>query len=118
MPKKPATICVRCGALKRDRCEKCGTGDISGWSGDRRRRSRIARGYDKHWLKIVKRKKVANPLCEECERRGRVTKMKQVHHIVPFLGIDDPKRLDWDNLESLCIPCHAMKTGRSESWRG
>jgi 5-methylcytosine-specific restriction endonuclease McrA len=32
--------------------------------------------------------------------------MKEVNHKKPFDGIDDPLRLDWDNLESLCLPCH------------
>lgn len=55
-----------------------------------------------------------NPLCEECEERGRITPVDDVHHIVSFMSTDDPlERLrlafDFDNLMSLCDGCHAKK---------
>jgi 5-methylcytosine-specific restriction protein A len=49
-----------------------------------------------------------HPLCEECERNGRTTAMYYVDHITPIrLGGD---RLRWDNLQSLCKPCHHTKS--------
>jgi hypothetical protein len=35
--------------------------------------------------------------------------MKEVNHKIPFDGIDDPLRLDWGNLESLCLSCHRIR---------
>ena len=57
---------------------------------------------------------VCNPLCEECEKRDRITPVDDVHHIVSFMSTDDPlERLrlafDFDNLMSLCDECHAKK---------
>jgi 5-methylcytosine-specific restriction protein A len=107
--KKPATICTVCGKLKRGTCPHCGNGSAR-W-GSSHRDSRIERGYDKHWMKRRAQKVAANPLCEECERHGRVTITKQVHHIKAFKSLADPLRLAWDNLMSVCIPCHAVLTG-------
>ena len=108
MPTKPATICPKCGTLKRGECPQCGTGR-RGWPTDRG--TRQERGYDNDWIKLEARKKEANPFCEQCEREGRIVPTDQVHHIVAFKGRDDPLRLDWDNLESLCTACHAKETG-------
>lgn len=109
MRKKPATICPTCGKLKRGRCTHCGK--APGWGDDRFRGSRIARGYGRDWQKLRARKVVANPLCEECERHGRITITEEVHHIISFRGLNDPLRLDWDNLRSVCKACHAVLTG-------
>jgi 5-methylcytosine-specific restriction protein A len=35
-----------------------------------------------------------------------------VDHIVPFQDVDDPRRLDPTNLQSLCHECHSRKTQR------
>ena len=44
-------------------------------------------------------------LCQECRKHGRYTIASEVHHIVP-LWQDRDKRLDDDNLISLCRRCH------------
>jgi len=71
------------------------------------------RGYDARWRKLRRMKLAANPLCEECERRRLVVRATMVHHIMPIKGPDDPGRLDWDNLMSLCEPCHDAKHSSS-----
>jgi 5-methylcytosine-specific restriction protein A len=63
------------------------------------------------WRKLRKAKLLANPLCEPCERTGRVTAAAEVHHKLarrehPALA------LDWDNLECCCRNCHRAATLR------
>ena len=55
-----------------------------------------------------------DPLCEECKRKGRVTLATDVDHIEPFDGVSDSRRLEWNNLQSLCRSCHNEKTARQE----
>lgn len=43
--------------------------------------------------------------CVMCRARGVVTRATMVHHIVPVKK-DWDKRLDLDNLMSLCESCH------------
>lgn len=50
----------------------------------------------------------AEPLCRMCAAEGRVTAATLVDHIVP---IEDGGAVLADaNLQSLCIPCHGIKT--------
>lgn len=65
-----------------------------------------------HWQQLRHRKFCANPLCEICLMRGRVTPTEEVHHIKPVeSGRDEGemRRLAYDfaNLQSLCKACHA-----------
>ncbi|WP_212925341.1 HNH endonuclease [Oceanobacillus sp. J11TS1] len=46
-----------------------------------------------------------NHLCQRCLKEKKITKAQVVHHIVELL-VDWSKRLDLDNLESLCHSCH------------
>lgn len=54
------------------------------------------------------------PLCEECERQGKVTRSTVRDHRIPLAegGLDDSS-----NEQALCEPCHAVKT-KGESARG
>lgn len=62
------------------------------------------------WKTLRNSKRMANPLCEECERNGVITAMYCVDHKIPIRsgGSFD----DWDNLQSLCRKCHDIKSGR------
>ena len=66
---------------------------------------------DKRWRSIIAAKKRTNPLCERCEKKGRVTPMSEVHHKKPFQWgrtreeIED-LAFDFDNTESICNKCH------------
>jgi 5-methylcytosine-specific restriction protein A len=69
---------------------------------------------DKRWKFIVVSKKRVNPLCERCEKNGKVVQMQEVHHVIPFetgKTAEEVDRLafDWDNVESLCEPCHEAR---------
>jgi len=66
------------------------------------------RGYDGKWRRLRALKLKRNPLCEECERLGRVVPATMVHHIVP-IEQDPTLRLVWSNLMSLCEACHDVK---------
>jgi 5-methylcytosine-specific restriction endonuclease McrA len=66
---------------------------------------------DKRWKTIRQAKFEENPLCELCEAAGRVTQTEEVHHKRPFQTGTTPEEIeilafDWDNLQSLCTPCH------------
>ena len=56
----------------------------------------------------------ANPLCEQCQRKGLVVLATEVDHIVPlFKGGSDLM----DNKQSLCIDCHKIKTAKDMGYR-
>lgn len=59
------------------------------------------------WMEIRARWLRANPLCCVCEAEGKITVADEVDHIVPLSvgGRDDES-----NYQSLCKPCHAVKT--------
>jgi 5-methylcytosine-specific restriction protein A len=79
------------------------------------RGSRIARGYDKDWLRLRSwfLAQPGNQVCRSCASRGVVTRAIEVDHIIPFRGRADPRRLDPKNLQALCVSCHRRKGGRS-----
>jgi len=68
------------------------------------------RGYGRQWRKLRKQKLDINPLCERCESKGETKLARDVDHIRPTRGPEDPKHWDWKNLQSLCPTCHRKKT--------
>lgn len=113
MPQKPPRICSRpgCRGLVRDDvCSACGPVKRSGWQSDRERGNRHERGYDSRWVRLRDAYLAQHRLCERCEAEGRTALAEQVHHVDGFDGLDDPKRLDWDNLQALCEECHNQIT--------
>jgi 5-methylcytosine-specific restriction endonuclease McrA len=68
------------------------------------------RGYLDGWPELRDYYKAAHPYCEDCPypRASYV----EVDHIIPFDGMDDPLRLDEDNLRTRCRRHHAAKTAR------
>lgn len=77
-------------------------------------RSAAKRGYNNKWQAKRKRFLIQHPLCEDCKRKGKITKATVVDHIIPHRG---DKKLMWDenNWQSLCKPCHDKKTGSEDS---
>ena len=63
--------------------------------------------YTKQWKKISKLYRQSHPLCEECERNGRITPADLVDHIQAVS--DGGSMWDWDDLQSLCMACHNRK---------
>lgn len=60
------------------------------------------------WKGLRAEKVRNNPLCEECLRKGIVKQTEEVHHIIPIDidNLDEDLAYGYDNLISLCIPCH------------
>ena len=79
-----------------------------------RRESSSKRGYGSRWRVRSKLYLKANPLCVECNRKGKLTPATVVDHIKPHRGAP---LLMWDetNWQALCKPCHDRKTGRQDS---
>ncbi|WP_017732726.1 HNH endonuclease [Nafulsella turpanensis] len=61
------------------------------------------------WQKVRVMKLQHNPLCEECERQGILNPGNEIDHIIS-ITIRWDLRLSWDNLQTLCKPCHSRKT--------
>lgn len=73
------------------------------------RASAAARGYDARWRKQRSAYLRHNPLCVMCEAHGVTTAATLVDHIVPLA---DGGTHAVGNLQSLCVQCHARKTGQ------
>jgi 5-methylcytosine-specific restriction endonuclease McrA len=70
------------------------------------RGSKQSRGYGGEWERISRMKRQQTPVCEVCNDATA----DDVDHIVPFNGVHDPKRTEWQNLQSICRRCHNGKT--------
>jgi len=77
---------------------------------DRTGRDREMQGFynSPAWRKLSNLKLQQSPVCEECFKRGRITKAVIADHIVPAREYRD-RRLDIENLQSLCRGCHNRK---------
>jgi 5-methylcytosine-specific restriction protein A len=75
---------------------------------DRNRRDPRAKAfYDSAaWGRVRRHKLRCNPLCEVCQRGGLIVAASIVHHVTPLADCPD-LAFDWDNLESICGPCHS-----------
>ena len=73
--------------------------------------------HSNQWREVRKHKLLLTPLCEVCTMDGRVTPAQMVHHKIELRSPNGwEKRLDLDNLESICYECH-NKQDHSYSWK-
>lgn len=70
-----------------------------------RRPTAAKRGYDARWSRLRRAHLEEHPFCVKCTAFGEI-----VDHIVPIADAPD-RRLDPDNLRTLCVPCHNTITG-------
>ena len=63
--------------------------------------------HSAEWKKVRDLQLMQHPICQECERLGRVTPATVVDHIN-----EGGDRLDQRNLQSLCETCHNRKSAR------
>ena len=66
--------------------------------------------YGRAWKRIRDRYIKAHPLCEECEKQGRLTPAEEVHHIRPLSKGGGNEK---SNLMALCKSCHSRITVES-----
>lgn len=61
------------------------------------------------WQRLRRAKLSASPLCEPCERRGRVVAANTVDHVTSIMSGGDPFP-PLSGLRSMCHSCHNTKT--------
>lgn len=66
--------------------------------------------YGRSWKRIRDRYIKAHPLCEECDKNGRIKAAEEVHHILP---LSKGGGNETSNLMALCKPCHSRITAES-----
>jgi len=104
MPTTPPRWCPRCRAAHSAVCPL-----VIAARRDRQRQpdtrpDSTARGYDATWERLSKMLRRERPVCELCQVRPS----RLVDHIVPLRA--GGARLEIENLQALCIACHARKT--------
>ena len=68
------------------------------------------RGYGWDWQKLRLAWLNDEPrYCVMCAVAGKLIPATVVDHIIPHKG-NESLRLDWDNLQGLCVKCHTDKT--------
>lgn len=65
--------------------------------------------YGRSWQRIRSRYIAEHPLCEECEKTGKLMPVQEVHHRLP---LSKGGTHDASNLMSLCTECHSRITAR------
>ena len=56
-----------------------------------------------------------HPVCEQCEKDGRLTRATMVDHIVELK--DGGAAISESNVQSLCWKCHGVKTAEAKQTR-
>ena len=75
----------------------------------------VRRRYGRAWTRIRDRYIAAHPLCEECQKHGKITSAQEVHHIKPLS--QGGSHVD-SNLMALCTPCHSRITAKmGDRWQ-
>jgi 5-methylcytosine-specific restriction enzyme A len=83
---------------------------------DKHKRNQQARAFyhSKEWERLRQAALARDHyLCQHCLQHNRITRAVIVDHIVPLLVAWD-RRLDMDNLQSLCQSCHNRKTTKDK----
>lgn len=62
------------------------------------------------WRRLRAAYLAEHPLCAKCDEEGRTTAARHVHHVKERKQFPE-LAFEWDNLQSLCVPCHSRITG-------
>ncbi|MDL2310365.1 HNH endonuclease [Peptostreptococcaceae bacterium OttesenSCG-928-C18] len=111
MPYKPKTPCSHpgCPKLSHGRfCEEHEKQEAKRYEKYQRDPATKKR-YGRSWKRIRDRYVALHPLCEQCEKNGKMTPTEEVHHIKP---LSQGGTHDFHNLMSLCTSCHSEITAR------
>lgn len=81
------------------------------YTNDEKRKARQKIYNSSKWKQLRIAKLQQQPLCEECERIGRITPAEHVHHSKSFMKANTEIELldlayNYSNLMSLCAECH------------
>ena len=74
----------------------------------------------KKWRKVRKNYLSLHPVCEQCEKLGKIIPAKIVHHKIYLdtATYNIPEiSLNFDNLEALCFDCHRSEHFRNKDCR-
>lgn len=116
MPTKPMHLCSSpgCPNLTRDRfCPEHTKQEQQRY--DKQRGNFRQRGYTTQWDKVRLIKLRRDPLCERCQKQGRIEPAKLVHHIQSLSK--GGALLEMANLMSLCVKCHdAIHMEQGDKW--
>lgn len=75
----------------------------------------VVRVAGSRWKRIRLEHLADEPLCRMCTQQSRVTLATEVDHIKPLW--EGGQEYDRDNLQSLCSPCHIIKTSEEAKRR-
>ena len=67
------------------------------------------------WIRLRNHKRMLNPLCEECLKRGELVPFHTIDHIKAIVDGGDP--YDLNNLQTLCDQCHRIKSAKERHKR-
>lgn len=113
MPRKPKRPCSFPGCPELTDGRYCDTHQrqVDAHYNKYERDPQTRKRYDRSWRRIRDRYIAEHPLCEECQKYGRLTPAEEVHHIIPLSkgGTNADS-----NLMSLCKKCHSSITAREE----
>ena len=123
MPSAPGKLCNRngCRGIVRGRvCSVCGPRPApgSGWKANGQQGTRQERGYDAAWYRlraaVIQERKLAGGGVVVCEACGEPIVNQSIHadHRREFHGLDDPLRLDAENVQLLHEKCHMSRTSK------
>ena len=105
MPTKPKRPCSYPGCPRltdRQYCDEHAT--IARRQYDKYERAAdVNRKYGRAWKRIRDRHIGQHPLCEQCEKEGKLIPAAEVHHKIPISKGGTHAR---ENLMSLCRSCH------------
>ena len=113
MPYKPPHPCNHpgCSVLVSDRyCDAHRKAAHAQYN--RQRDQDATKQYGTQWRRIRAAYIAEHPLCEQCERDGRLQPSREVHHVIPMSKGGDHRE---ENLMALCKSCHSSITA-TEEW--
>jgi 5-methylcytosine-specific restriction enzyme A len=120
MPSKPLKPCSKVGCRELSTTKYCTNHTVqhtydrssNDKQYDKTKRNQKSKAFYKsiEWQKVRTAALIRDRyLCQHCLKKKQITKAYIVDHITPVL-VDWEQRLNINNLQSLCNPCHNSKT--------
>ena len=100
MPRKPLQPCAHPGCPNLSDERYC---ELHRKEHEYKRNPESNKKYGRAWKRIRDKYIKEHPLCEMCEKEGRLVPAEEIHHILPVSRGGTHSR---DNLMALCRSCH------------